>query len=32
VQLLDLAELPDRFRKALKRYRAGLDVNLARLL
>jgi hypothetical protein len=32
VQRLDRSELPDRFRKALKGYRAGPDVNLARLI
>jgi hypothetical protein len=32
VQELDRPELPDRFQKALKRYRAGPDVNLTRLV
>ena len=32
VQQIDRPELPDRFRKALKRYRAGSNVSLTRLL
>jgi hypothetical protein len=32
VQRLDRPELPDRFQKALKHYRAGRGVNLAKLL
>jgi hypothetical protein len=32
VQQHDRPELPDRFQKALKRYRAGPDVNLIKLL
>jgi hypothetical protein len=32
VQRLDRPELPDRFQKALKCYRTGLDMRLARLL
>ncbi len=32
IQLLDRPELPQRFWKALKRYRVGLEVKLAKLL
>ena len=32
VQQIDRPELPDRFQRALKRYCAGLDVNLAKIM